>query len=103
MRPETPLKPQKAMALFRKLATRIVWTLDARSFRQRGVYLFSMPLFNIAGRGSQLFTKRSQIRMRRLSGTDIWMSIGVGLGPLIGIQKVIPKHNLDYSLPQQCG
>ena len=26
------------MALFRKLATRIVWTLDARPFRQRGVF-----------------------------------------------------------------
>jgi hypothetical protein len=51
----------KAMALFRKLATRIVWTLDARPFRKRGVYLFSMRLFNIAGRGYQLFTKRSQI------------------------------------------
>jgi hypothetical protein len=51
----------KSNGFVSQLATRIAWTLDARPFRQRGVYLFSMRLFNIAGRRSQLFTKRSQI------------------------------------------
>ena len=55
------------MALFRKLATRIVWTLDARPFRQRSVYLFSMRLFNIEGRGSQVL--RNEANLKEHCGT----------------------------------